>query len=135
MTFALRVLLLEPEIAARSCEDCQRFLYHDRGPNDFGPRVERSGKPVLRLPKQKTPCAWCPKIVPGDPPEPASAQELTARNRSAYLHYLECKATGQFPADAIARRNAALIKRVEDDAEEVRGTLTQLRLLSRLRSV
>ena len=81
-----------------------------------------------------TPCGWCPKVAPGDPPTPASAQDLSEKNRLAYLHHLECKAVGQFPADAIVRRNAALIESAEGAAERVeraRGGLVTLGSLLR----
>ena len=35
-------------------------------------------------------------------------------NELAYTHYLECKAVGSFPDDPIVRRNASLIRSVED---------------------
>ena len=36
----------------------------------------------------------------------------------AYIHYLECKAVGNFPDDPIVRRNARLIQQVVDHANE-----------------
>jgi hypothetical protein len=33
------------------------------------------------------------------------------------LHYQECRAVGQFPDDAIVRRNAAIIRAATDAAE------------------
>ena len=45
---------------------------------------------------------------------PNPAAELSAWNWQAYEHYCECKAVGQFPDDAIVRRNAGLIRMVED---------------------
>ena len=40
--------------------------------------------------------------------------ELSARNWQAYQHYMEHKAVGRFPDDAIVRHNAGLIRMVED---------------------
>ncbi len=112
--------MLHAEIAGRSCSDCQRYQYYDRGPGQFAREpMTRAGKLVPRAAASKTPCAWCPKIAPGDPACPESAQDLSDKNRAAYLHYLECSAVGAFPADALVRRNAALIKGAEDAAERV----------------
>ncbi len=113
------MLLLSPEIASRSCSDCQTYLYMDRGRGQFGERVERGGKPILRPKGTGTPCQWCPKIAPGDVPEPASAQDLSPKNVAAYVHYLECKAVGDFPADALVKRNAGIIRAAEGVAEKV----------------
>lgn len=61
-----------------------------------------------------TPCWMCPKIPPGLPTERVNAEELTPRTWAVWQHYLECKATGHFPDDAIVRRNAAILRRIED---------------------
>ena len=129
--YGVRLQLLHPGM--RSCGDCQQFLYYDRGEGDFGERVERGGKPVLRPKGVKTPCRWCPKIPPGDDPVPASAAELDEKNFAAYLHYLECKAVGNFPNDPIVRRNAALIRQAEDAVEQVRQARTGVAVLQGLR--
>lgn len=126
----MRLLLLHAEVAHRSCADCQTYQYLDRGPGQFAAApMTRGGKVTRRVAGSKTPCAWCPKVAPGDPPEPESAQDLSAKNRLAYLHYLECSAVGSFPADAIVRRNAAVIRGAEEAAEKVeraRGGLVML---------
>ncbi len=111
--------MLHPDTAARSCSDCQKYLYFDRGPNDFGERATRGGKPCPRPKGLKPPCKWCPKILPGDEAIPENAQELSEKNTAALVHYRECRAVGEFPADAIVARNAALIRAAEDAAERV----------------
>lgn len=118
----MRLILLHAGIASRSCADCQKYLYYDRGSEDFGARVERGGLPVLRPKGVKTPCEWCPKIPPGEAPIPANAVELSDKNLLALIHYRECRATGDFPDDPIVRRNAALIRGAEDVAERVHQT-------------
>jgi hypothetical protein len=110
-------LLLHPDVAARSCEDCQTYLYFDKGPGEFGARVERGGKPCKRPKGIKPPCGWCPKIAPGDEPRPSNAQELTPENFQAYVHFRECEAVGSFPNDATVRRNAAIIKHVDKSVQ------------------
>jgi hypothetical protein len=48
-------------------------------------------------------------------PRPAEAVELSDRNWLAWQHYRECRAIGRFPDDPIVRRNAAIIRDVEDE--------------------
>lgn len=118
----LRLLLLHPEVAARSCEECRMYLFHDKGP-DFGPPVERGGKRIKRAPGQRPPCSTChkqPDDVPAQERRPETAVELSPKNWQAYVHYLECKAVSQFPTDPLVRRNAFLIRQVEDLADQVR---------------
>lgn len=84
---------------------------HDK---DFKP-VKRGGKLVERYRNQPAPCFFgddkCPKV------KPFSGIELTEAHWKTYTHYLECKATGQFPDDAIVKRNAAAIARAEQRFE------------------
>jgi hypothetical protein len=127
--------MLHPEIAARSCSDCQKYLYYDRGSSEFGARVERGGRPVLRPKGVKPPCNWCPKILPGDEPVPENAQELDAKGMAAFVHYQECRAVGEFPHDAIVARNAALIRAAEDAAERAHQVRSGLKTLAALHKV
>lgn len=131
----MRLILLHPEIASRSCADCQKYLYYDRGPDDFGVRVERGGQPVPRQKGQKTPCYMCAKIPPGEAKVPSSAVELSEKNMAAYFHYLECKAVGEFPHDAIVQRNASLIRAAEDVADRVQQTRAGLATIAGLRGM
>ncbi len=127
----VRLILLHPDIAARSCEDCVRYLYYDRGPNDFGERVERGGIPIPRG-KSPTPCMWCPKIPAGARPAPENAIELSLQNLQAWTHYRECKAVGSFPHDAIVRMNAGIVAEAEAAAERMRQARSGLGLLGLL---
>lgn len=127
--YGVRLLMLHPEVSSRSCSDCQTYLYNDRGPGLMGDVNERGGVKTPRPRNPKTgeffkggapPCHWCPKVPLGDPPRPESAQELTEENFQALMHYRECRAVGDFPGDAIVRRNAALIRMVEDSVDQIR---------------
>lgn len=129
----MRLVLLHPDIAERSCGDCQRYFYYDRGPGEFGDRVMRGGKPVPRPKGIKPPCGWCPKIPPGDEPIPENAVVLSDKNVAALIHYRECRAVGDFPADAIVRRNAALIRGAEDVAERVNQARSGVATLAGIR--
>lgn len=72
----------------------------------------------------------CPKGTP------EKNRELSPKNRQAYEHYLQCKAVGKFPEDAIVYRNAGIIRRIEDsfqrnkdsDLREWIKTILQARL-------
>jgi hypothetical protein len=130
------LVLLHPEVASRSCEDCQRFLYLDKGFGQFGAEpITRGGQPVRRVPGQKTPCVWCPKIPPGDAPKPENAADLTPENWAALRHHRECEAVKDFPSDAIVRRNAVLIADADKAAAAVHQTRTGLAMLSRLKGL
>lgn len=61
----------------------------------------------------------CPKGTP------ENSKELSSKNRQAYEHYLQCKAVGKFPEDAIVYRNAGIIRQIEDRMD--RSAFTDLR--------
>lgn len=110
----VRLLLFHPEFD-RTCADCQRWIYDDDG--QVLRRPAREGKPVIRLPMQPTPCEKCPKIPKGEVAIAANAVEMTEQNRQAFIHYLECRAVGQWPDDVIVRQNARIIRQVFDEWE------------------
>ena len=136
LAFGIRLQLLHPEIASRSCTDCQQWLYFDKGPGQFGERVERpAGVPIPRGPHIKTPCCWCSKIPAGKEPCPENAVELTPKNFEAWAHYRECKAVGDFPTDAIVRFNASIIADAEAQADRVRQSKYGLSLLQNIMAI
>ena len=101
-------MLAHPEVATRDCGDCQLFVYNE----DTGERAKFNNKPVPRPPGTGPPCTKGPDICPKG--SPTAGRELTTRNWLAYLHYQQCKATGNFPDDSIVSRNAGVIRQVED---------------------
>jgi len=107
----VRLILSHPAVASRDCGDCQRYLYDHAS----GQRLsDRQGQPIARPAGTFAPCRYrTPGIEPCAKGSPEAGRELSARNRQAYLHYLECRSVGQFPDDAIVRRNAALIQHAE----------------------
>ncbi len=111
-------MLVAPQVAALSCHDCQRYMVLDPSA-----QLTARGRGQLRLRPKGTPlpCGTCPKIPHGEPPSPLSAQELTEQNAQAYQHYLECRAVGQWPDDALVRRNASFIRQVEDQVAQNRS--------------
>ena len=100
---------------------------------------QRNGKPVRRPKGSKPACGYpgpykddkhpggtgCAKV------SPESNSSLTPDNQLCYQHYLECRAVSQFPDDAIVRRNAATIRRVEDVIEQMNVNRTISRMLRR----
>lgn len=112
----MQLLLLHPEVAYRSCEDCKKFIYnHETGVREDWP--PGSGRPVPRPPGMLPPCSIGPKACAKISPE--ANVELNERNQRVYRHYLECRATGTFPDDPIVRENAAIIRSIEDAADRI----------------
>lgn len=88
-----------------------------------GKREMRGGKPVTRLGKIRTypPCmdskgnhrpGGCKKV------SPESHVALTNQNWKAYIDYLERKACNGPWDDPIVRKNAAIIRSVEDQLDQ-----------------
>ncbi len=122
----VELILFHPFVAFRDCEHCQQYLYWEDG-EEIGQPVKRGDNLVKRnigsLPPCRTP-KGCPK---GSPEEPKT---LTEKNQAAYQHYRECRATGQFPDDAIVRQNATTIRQLEDARERRDQAEFQSSLLS-----
>ena len=115
--------LYHPEVP--SCRDCQKWMYdRDWRRIEKWRRTDEGLKrlPIARSPGHPLPCGTCPKSGPQDG-RPHPEKELSWRNQRCFLHYLECKATGSFPDDPIVRRNAGLIRSVEDLHERQKGML------------
>ena len=107
------LILLHPEVAGRSCAECNEWVFDE----ETGRKVLRCGRPVPRngAPTRcRAPGGTCPKGTPESP------IELTEQNRRVWRHYLECRATGQWPDDALVREHAAVLRAVEDHVEAVR---------------
>ena len=115
---------MHPEVAAVSCQDCQTWMYDEKWQ-----REQRAGQDVPRPPGCKTPCWSCPKIPKGAPPRPSSAVELSEKNVRAYNFHEECVAVGDFPRDAIVRRNARLITMVVKSVESGQLQIGQQRMV------
>lgn len=109
--------IAHPAVANRSCEDCLKYIYnHETGKRQLDPK----GNPIPRPAGGKAPCQAtvgaprevreriCAKIAPD------AGVELNEKNRAAHEHYQECKAVGVFPDDSIVRRNARIIRQIED---------------------
>ena len=114
------------------CEDCKRWVYDLK----TGKRTLRGdGSPVERPPGVGTPCRNCPKIPEGQPPCPESAVELMPENVMCVVHYKQCRATGRWPEDERAVRNAAHIREVEDAIDRAQALAGQGVLAALARAV
>jgi hypothetical protein len=75
----------------------------------------RSGRLVARPEGTAPPCRipgiGCPKGTPEHP------RGLSAANLAAWRFDRECQAVGSYPNDPLVRRNAALIRQVEEEIE------------------
>ena len=101
------LVLQHPEVAYRSCEDCQKFIYdHETGEKREN---KETGEGVPRIEGTALPCEGkgCPMGTPD------KRRALTPNNLLAWVHYQECKAVGDFPKDATVKRNAGLIAAAE----------------------
>lgn len=119
------LILQHPNVANRPCEICLTDLYDEETGEPIKSR-KKDGSNRKRDSSCPPPCRTAKGCPKGTPEE---SRALTEQNWAAYQHYLECKATGSFPDDAIVRQNAALIRRVEEIVEQGR----QLRLETMLR--
>ena len=112
------LILNHPEVAHRSCQDCQEWLYNEKtGAIDStadGKPLRRPAKGFVSVPPCRQKENGCPKGTPEHP------KSLTRQNQKAYAHYLQCKATGQFPDDSIVKYHAGLIREVEEYMDEAR---------------
>lgn len=125
--------MLSPHVAFRDCDFCHKFL-HD--PDSGAVEKSPDGKPLIRQPNNPPPCremkgrvlVGCPKGTP------EKSKALNARNRKALWHFYKCSAVGDFPADPIVRRNAAIIAQTRESCEALLKwqTLQALRTLQAL---
>lgn len=100
-----------PEIAFRSCESCQAFVY-----DDDGSVAQFRGEPIPRPGHLPTPCktdVGCPKGSPD------AGIALSKRNHKAVAFHRRCEAVGRWPADPIVERNAAIIKSADAEADDI----------------
>lgn len=117
----VKLLLLHPQVASRDCSHCSRWLYDE----ETGEVTKRGGQPVERPGGSHPPCRYrgvgCPKGTP------ENSKALSQKNMAAYVHYKECQATGMFPDDPIVKRNAGVIRIVEDSIADQRREMAIMR--------
>lgn len=109
----MSLLFTHPKYATRSCIACRKYVFNEETGNV---ERDRNGNPEERPAGIKLLCelpgpfegTCCPKGTP------KSNIALSDQNWLAYQHYQECRAVGQFPDDPVVRRNASIIRQIED---------------------
>ena len=99
-----------PQVAFRDCAHCQRFVYDEE--TGQPQTINRGTMLVPRNQHNPPPCRLERGCAKGTPEQPVT---LNPANEQAWEFHKQCKAVGQFPADALVRQNAAII---EDIAEQ-----------------
>jgi len=126
----VRLILAAPRVAFRNCEHCQMYVYDERSGRPWQ-NPPGSGRLILRPPEALPPCRLpgigCAKGTPDNP------TELSVANQAAWRFDRECRATGNYPDDPIVRRNAALIRQVEEEFERREWTEFRQQMLTLLR--
>lgn len=125
-------MLLHPQIAARTCEECLKWWY-------VADKVEPITVPAIGGNKQRRPlmvdppCGSCPKIPDDGPKTRFRAIEWSNSQWAAYRHYKRCKAVGRFEDDEAVEAVAEAVAGVEEAATRARDGAGQQRLLSILK--
>lgn len=115
-------MLLNPVVAARSCEQCAEWWYddgYDKGQTGtwvFRDKIlpDGRGNNIKRSPQAKTPCEHCPKKSP----EYAKTLELSDRNAQMVQFYFQTVAcsganlTKRMKADELLMKNLTAIDRL-----------------------
>ncbi len=105
LSHGVRLELYYPATSRLSCKDCQEW-WVDPLTGDYvlleGEKQPRSGGLLCQTQD------GCPAG------NPTRQRRLSDKNRRAYQHYLECRATGNFPDDPWVRKNASIIRAAMD---------------------
>lgn len=119
--------MLHPKVAFRDCNECLKWQYDE----ETGEIKQRHGQPMRRISKPwcMIPNLGCPKGHIDNP------KGLSPKNIRAWGHYLECRAVGKFPEDATVRRNAGIIRSVEDAVERSKRDELLLYMRSVMRGI
>lgn len=107
----VRLLKDFPILAKKTCDECRMYWLDEKGAFTYEGK-ERLIRPV----GSQVPCE-CPSGCPVG--HFKKQNRLSAANCKALDHYMECRAVGDFPPDAIVRRNAAII---EGELRKTSGT-------------
>lgn len=112
LTEGLRFQIDHPGMAGVTCEACRTWWMDPT----TGEISQRHGEKLLRPAGTKLLCqtnAGCPKGTF------ENQKGLSAKNQQALRHYLECRATGQFPDDAIVKQNARIIANILREQDQI----------------
>ena len=101
----VRLDLIDPKLAKRSCEDCQKYWYLANGlVKTIASTGERELRPEEAYPSCQTEFG-CPKGTP------QKQKSLNVANGWAWRHFKMCEAIGRFPDDPIVSHNAEIIRK------------------------
>lgn len=112
------MLVFHPEVATRSCSDCQKYLYLPDGKRSQIQLDVGKFKDHERPKNIPTPCHKCPKISPERAPE----FELLPKNVAAWNYYWRARAPlgHLLLADDVTHRNMEIIDAIVRKAERSR---------------
>lgn len=118
------LLLRHPALCALSCQTCQTYLIED----DYTVQRRKGDNAPLKRPAGTfPPCRYSDRGMSCPKGTPEKLRTLSERNELAYSFHKECRAIGQFPDDAIVRRNAGIIEEAERFITEARqGRIEQM---------
>lgn len=124
----MRLILFHPEVAFRDCGHCQRWIYDE----ETGVPAKHGGQLQPRHAAAPPPCRTSKGCQKGTPEQPRS---LNSRNLRAYLFDRQCRAINHWPDDPIVRRNAEIIRTLEQakadhDQREMQYTILHLAKLA-----
>ena len=109
----LRLHLTNPKLAARSCDDCKKWIYIEEGPR-AGEIAKRLGENVPRG-NVPTPCRSCAKKSP----EEAYAYELNDRSQQLVELYWQTQVIAVKVDEATCRYLGLIAKILKDFDDEV----------------
>jgi hypothetical protein len=113
------LLLHHPDVAYRSCSDCQRFIYDDR--TGKVRRTPSTQEPIERPPGSRPSCYGCPKVsnrpAAERTPDSGTKATLSRRNWQTLTAYWEVQASRVTIEDRITQRNFGLIAQLLNDNE------------------
>lgn len=101
----VRLELIDPKLAKRSCEDCQKYWYLANG---LVKTIASTGDRELRPEEAYPSCQTEFGCLKGTP---KNQKSLNVANGWAWRHFKMCEAIGRFPDDPIVSHNAEIIRR------------------------
>lgn len=114
----VRLDLIDPLLARRSCDDCRKYWYLSNG---LVKTIQATGEKELRPANAYTACKTEFGCLKGTPEHQKS---LNTANAWAWRHFKTCEATGRFPDDLIVAHNAEIIRRAIKSVEtQKRGSV------------
>ena len=101
------LILAHPEVAFRSCEDCERWIYDA----ETGKKKTRAGRPIARPHISRPPCSTCPKCEGENVKDVDTGKRatLSPKNWQTIQAYFQVQATHLMIDDPITQTNFGTI--------------------------